>query len=379
MKSFNNTSIDSSVPLSKNRAGVTLSEVLIAMLLMSIGVVSLATLFPISVLRTAQATQLTHAVFLRNNAEAAIESNLGLLSNTNIGIGTAPTLAVVDPLGFQNGLGAAFTASIMRTNGGAATMVAARQLASLPDSWALVAEDKLTAATSTSATVSNAITGMTPATVNYRAILLDSTGKLAVVRYLTGVTGATYSWGLPLPTTFTPARVRIEVQDIKYSYMLTVRKSWLPTVSGDTSWESEIDVAVFFNRSFKPADETEFLITLPGNVNSGMGIDNNFGVAGVDDDGLNGADDAGELRWPGSDDNRTIMVTGTPFLKKGGYMLETSRLKWYRIVNFSVSSGSALVLLDRDLRVDPNAAGSTAIFMKGIVDVFPLGVRTGQQ
>ena len=54
--------------------GVTLSEVLVSMLIMSVGVVSLATLFPISVLRTAQATQLTHSVFLRNNAEAAVES-----------------------------------------------------------------------------------------------------------------------------------------------------------------------------------------------------------------------------------------------------------------------------------------------------------------
>ena len=78
-------------------AGVTLSEVLVSMLIMSVGVVSLATLFPISVLRTAQATQLTHAVFTRNNAEAAVESNLGLLSNAQI-YGFSG-LGVIDPLG----------------------------------------------------------------------------------------------------------------------------------------------------------------------------------------------------------------------------------------------------------------------------------------
>ena len=45
-------------------SGSTLSEVLISLLVMSIGVVSLATLFPVSVLRSIQATQLTNAANL---------------------------------------------------------------------------------------------------------------------------------------------------------------------------------------------------------------------------------------------------------------------------------------------------------------------------
>ncbi len=52
------------------RRGVTLREVLVSTLIMSIGVVSLATLFPISVLRSIQASQLTNAANLRYNAEA---------------------------------------------------------------------------------------------------------------------------------------------------------------------------------------------------------------------------------------------------------------------------------------------------------------------
>ena len=51
-------------------AGATLSEVLVSLLVMSIGVVSLATLFPISVLRSLQATQLTSSANLRYNVEA---------------------------------------------------------------------------------------------------------------------------------------------------------------------------------------------------------------------------------------------------------------------------------------------------------------------
>lgn len=54
------------------RRGTTLSEVLISLLVMSVGVVSLATLFPISVLRSIQATQLTNAANLRYNVEAML-------------------------------------------------------------------------------------------------------------------------------------------------------------------------------------------------------------------------------------------------------------------------------------------------------------------
>lgn len=54
--------------------GVTLSEVLVSTLVMSIGVVALATLFPISVLRSIQASQMTNAANLRYNAEAQVRT-----------------------------------------------------------------------------------------------------------------------------------------------------------------------------------------------------------------------------------------------------------------------------------------------------------------
>lgn len=55
--------------LSNHRSGVTLSEVLVSLLVMSVGVVAVATLFPLSVFRTIQATQLTNAAQLRYNFE----------------------------------------------------------------------------------------------------------------------------------------------------------------------------------------------------------------------------------------------------------------------------------------------------------------------
>lgn len=51
------------------RRGVSLSEVLVSLLVLSIGVVSVATLFPLSLLRTIQATQLTNSTQLRHNFE----------------------------------------------------------------------------------------------------------------------------------------------------------------------------------------------------------------------------------------------------------------------------------------------------------------------
>ncbi len=55
------------------RDGVTLTEVLMSLMIMSIGVSAVAVLFPISVLRSVQATQLTNGAILKYNAEALIQ------------------------------------------------------------------------------------------------------------------------------------------------------------------------------------------------------------------------------------------------------------------------------------------------------------------
>ena len=469
-------------------AGVTLSEVLVSMLIMSVGVVSLATLFPISVIRTAQATQLTHSVFLRNNAEAAVESNLGLLNNAqNYGFSG---LGVIDPLGVQlvgaptfntiNGLVIGVgnplgSASVRRTDGlallpsatAAQRLAFADQLATLPDSWSLVREEAVTGTnlgasppTITVGTSTNGLIVRNLATANaanalHRMVMFDATGRSAVIQPLNQITGQNLSWwnvtpggaslgtGPSLPTGFTPTRVRIEAQDRRYTWMMTVRKHWVPVgpasgadgqpgfsgtdddgVNGtddngelhysgsddDQNWAAELDLAVFYNRSFRAADETAYTLTFPVSLNaagsltgSRTGFDGAPGVSGVDDDNNSTTDwtnsptntnpDPGEVGFPGSDDNRTVIVTFTagskPYLKKGGYMLEPSQLKWYRILDLKdVSSNvttntQTVLLLDQDLRYPPTTAatvtGSSGIFMRGIVEVYSLGSRTGQQ
>ena len=60
-------------------SGVTLTEVLMSLMIMSIGVTSVAVLFPISMLRSLQATQLTNAAIVRYNVETLLESQPDLI------------------------------------------------------------------------------------------------------------------------------------------------------------------------------------------------------------------------------------------------------------------------------------------------------------
>ena len=58
--------------LPARRDGSTLTEVLVALLIMSIGLVSVAVMFPLSVLRSIKGAQLTAATDARYNAEAML-------------------------------------------------------------------------------------------------------------------------------------------------------------------------------------------------------------------------------------------------------------------------------------------------------------------
>lgn len=61
------------------RGAVTLTEVLVSLFVMGLGVITIASLFPISIVRSIEATQLTQATNLRYNAEAQIEVNPDLI------------------------------------------------------------------------------------------------------------------------------------------------------------------------------------------------------------------------------------------------------------------------------------------------------------
>ncbi|MCA9033318.1 MAG: hypothetical protein KDA66_21045, partial [Planctomycetaceae bacterium] len=72
---------------SNGRSGASLTEVLIAILILSIGVSSVFALFPISILSSIKATQLTNAKLMQGNVEQYLRTNPGYLTvNTTGGV-----------------------------------------------------------------------------------------------------------------------------------------------------------------------------------------------------------------------------------------------------------------------------------------------------
>ena len=61
------------------RTGVTLTEVLMSLMIMSIGVSAVAVLFPISTLRSIQANRLTHGAILKYNVEGILQAEPNLI------------------------------------------------------------------------------------------------------------------------------------------------------------------------------------------------------------------------------------------------------------------------------------------------------------
>lgn len=72
-------SADASPGLSVKRSGITLTEVLISILIMGIGMVSLATLFPLGLLRLREASRMSRSAYLVESAAADVAAR-GLLS-----------------------------------------------------------------------------------------------------------------------------------------------------------------------------------------------------------------------------------------------------------------------------------------------------------
>ncbi len=100
-------SISNSSECSKLRTGVTLTEVLMSLMIMSIGISAVAVLFPMSTLRSIQANRLTHGAILKYNVEALLQAERNLIldpdGDGNLQEHFVPVTQrnyVVDPLGY---------------------------------------------------------------------------------------------------------------------------------------------------------------------------------------------------------------------------------------------------------------------------------------
>jgi hypothetical protein len=385
-------------------SGATLSEILISLMVMSIGVVSLATLFPISVLRSIQASQLTNATIHRMNVEQLIglfprmvhdpdgDGNIaehelqysavppGTDNPDNTGAGgdfRDEGRFVVDPLGFTSSLltpavqsvfgndsGAVPANPILRYHGGYSTQALAKQYAYLADSWQLAAKGNVASFTANTVNVppgidlsaaAQALGGTTPIPV--RVVLMTANGKQSHTRTLTAAaminaTTNVIDWSAltpaqPLPTTFNAARFRVEISEPRYSWLLTVRKTPNPTTPGQGT--ANVDVVVFHKRAFSAAAEQRFSVS----------------------------------NWTGADCtlDLTVAPAGTkPFLKKGGYLFDDRNARWYRIVQLkNETTTTPTITLDKSLIAPVNTTTGAietpkwAMALPGIVEVYPIG------
>lgn len=441
------------------RRGATLAEVLASLIVMSIGIVYVAFLFPISVLRTLQATQLTctaqlkydfdglkgarpelvtgvaawkpgvsysvgdlivptlgsNFYFERQNAgtSAVIEPSwiTSNLSTTNDGGTNNAWIAhwartfVVDPMGWEersqemSNLGMSpvlSTADIRNTFGrnsltptilpmtsrfrvarfrggvaqnllnpansiyspafnttpGVASRFGAMQTCVLPDNWLLQTDStNIGPAAATSAATSiqltktslvasldqnndgtvNVTAGGAEQSITARVTLFGTDNKVSVVRQINTITrpGAyeQINWTLPLPGTFVPIRARVETFEPRYSWMLAVRQ-----LSGSIY----MDLVTFYKRSYDPKHE----LVHPAHFHAGDTWPGADGILGNGDD----------VTTP-----PTVIVqynaalgTGSPAIRRGGFICDAQNNRWYRILSFTEvpNSNAALVALD---------------------------------
>ena len=464
-----------------NRSGVTLTEVLTSILIMALGVTFVISLFPVAMLRSLRASQLTNAALTRLNAEATIDLLPGIIHDPNgdenslehfrfqnernyiidpwgyavhwsdaspaagvgpsprVGsyrdwfgnVGAPPTLGGnandASPNGYPTGLptlprfdgglyrqlfgaGAPTPAAIAQLEREAAALVGSR------DGWV----DHIDVEVTSSAlfpSPAGPVYGVTlagadfdslptdPTTgfvVDSRIVIYNDLGRVSAAYPITSVDSGTgvVSWSEDvnangvedagedrngngefetralsdqfrddslIPPEFSASRVVLEVSRARhYSWMLSVRKG--------TDGQAGVDVVVVFNRGVDPENERVFPATFVAQTNQVL-VSNSGGVE--------------------------------PKLQQGGFVLDTQNARWYRVQGIDeppLVGAWDYGTYDYALRVERtviNQAGEDrgtfpngtldagedldgdgaidfggAIFMPGVIEVYPLGTKT---
>ena len=316
--------------LRKSRDGVSLVEILMALMVMGVGLVSVATLFPIAMLRSIQATQLTNASLLmsqsqdyfkafpdltRNHYDGILRPNYEFTANsvTWIRRGTPTTAGVfkqlpsglpyttiIDPIGMLNYSGSgnadefgsdphglhAFGPNfyaVDRTNGGFNLAIAAqRNLAfevfASRDSWSsYLSSIAVTKNSATELVLTDANAGdfttfqqMMTDNVPVRAIAVNFAGKESHVSNIASVNSGAKTITL---------------------------SSRLPN-NGLFNAIPEVRLQVFEPRYSSLISVRKVLTRLGADGLPGIGIGPK-----KDDDGVNGPNDLGEVAWHNSDES----------------------------------------------------------------------------
>jgi hypothetical protein len=454
--------------------GSTLTEVLIALMIASIGLVSVATLFPMSVLRSIKASQFTNAADVSVNANTAIDRNPDIINHPDsrnplyrLPYPPAPyppppanyttndvdppwsTMQltgvknyIVDPLGYAAVRNLNLTIGAQNANFpyfarpehffgndpsggnlppwpanppgtpwptlpryplswrpapgvlGDAALAAADYLVTLPDSWVL--EYETIGGTLGPGPVNysqitlpgfNQTTSFSGAFANYpspalRVVMFTPDGVAAQTRYVTfydpvnnpntlqwsevagqDINGNSVADTHYLPASFTSllipdvsgnlmlGKVRVEMQERRYTWLLTVRQS--------SSTVASVDVVVYFRRTLENIAVDELL--------------------------YNAVFTQGSTQVPVTYPVGNNPATGLPlkpYMRRGSFVFDANNAFWYRIANVvDDNAGNAVLTLEVPANAttgNPPFVPPRAMFPRGVVDVFPLGLKSFQ-
>ena len=411
------------------RRGVTLTEVLVSILIMSIGVISVAALFPIAVLRSAQATTLTSATILKQNAESIVNSFPELVHDPD---GDSQPDAfgddqgirehfsknyIVDPLGFylSRADGRKPEIDAKRFGGVAAAYSAPNanseqfvwDLCSLPDNFEEViggiVDDSLINVESRQASTGNAsdvtvlevtFLEMAGALEGYLASDLSIYGTVDVDEDLNGNgrldSGEDQNGNnkLDLPFSFTStvqevdsngtATILAPSADFDLSVtpishvQLNVRDrkySWMLTVRKNSEGEANGNIAIFFKREFSADDEEIHTAYQYSTDSDGKTVGPEETQPG-----------STTIRFAPQGDESSRDSPWSPLVRTGSYVLDVDNMHWYRVKSVTEEGGTDSGLdnknfLEVQLDTPVRQKFSNAMLMRGIVAVFPMSTQ----
>ncbi len=257
-----------------SRPGATLTEVLMSLLIMGLGITSVFTLFPMSIIRSVKATQQTHATLVAQNARELIHSQL--IFRTRNGAIDPPTFNYplnvttkthykgtyfVDPYGRALGLSSNIAGlGGGRRRRGLSGSLTAKQLDTLlagRDSWIRVAEAVPNSVNATSI-VFEADVDLSGIGANSRVVLYSNDRSRSITRRVStvGAQVVNLAAGERIPNQYRSgdfSDARLETYERRYTWQLQI--------DGDGRGGYKSLCIVSFRRDFSPASEEAFRVT----------------------------------------------------------------------------------------------------------------------
>ena len=283
----------------RRRTGTTLTEVLMSLLVMGIGMTSVIYLFPLSLQRSIQATKLTNATLLRQNADQLIKAIQSSDTAGNViqraiiedpdadgnprnndgnfvfdplggpiaaGDGRAPAITNnVTTFGDFNGDGAsdpiaAGAPFIPRYTFGLNTVNEAEKFVTLPDSFIPLADLLAGSVAVGGNTVTVAASTNLAEYIGQRVrvTVLHATRRASFISSADVISATQLTMDDALPANYSGevGRVLIDLPERRYTWIATVKRL---TYRSDPN----VTIVVFFRRNFSPQDERVYICGEP--------------------------------------------------------------------------------------------------------------------